>query len=373
MTQQEAPVAQRPGLRIGSIGGVPVYIGRTWPLIALLILVTFGPSVADARPDLGAGAYAVALAYAVLLLLSVLAHEAAHALVGRACGYSVSQIVADLWGGHTTYETADTSPGRSALVAVVGPLANGILAIVAWLLLRNVEPGVPGLLITAFIWTNAFVALFNLLPGLPLDGGFLIDSLVWKITGDRNIGLIAAGWCGRIVTVLVLGWIVVVPLVRHESPSLYQLLWGLMIGGFLWVGATQAIRSGTARRTVAAINIASVWRPSVLLPPAATVADTQAYATSVALVVADGAGRPVGLVDPSAVLSVPADVRSRTPVSAVATMQPFGWVVRARPEEPILAVVEAMQATGATTVAVQTPDGRIPGLVDLEALNRRVS
>lgn len=94
-----------PGLKIATLRGVPVYIGRTWPLIASVIVALFGPQVHRLHPEWGLGGYLLALAYAVLLLVSVLFHEAAHALAGQACGYRVNRIVADLWGGHTTYDT----------------------------------------------------------------------------------------------------------------------------------------------------------------------------------------------------------------------------------------------------------------------------
>ncbi|HXR67799.1 MAG TPA: peptidase M50, partial [Dermatophilaceae bacterium] len=113
-----------PGLRIATIGGVPVYIARSWPVIAVLIVATFGPQVALANPDLGPRAYVVALAYALLLLASVLAHEAAHAVVATRARYRVNRVVADLMGGHTAYDTVTARPGASALVAVAGPAAN---------------------------------------------------------------------------------------------------------------------------------------------------------------------------------------------------------------------------------------------------------
>src|SRR5471032_2027670 len=94
------------GLRLATVGGVPVYIGRSWSFIVVIIVVTYGPQIADGRPDLGLGAYAVALAYAGLLLVSVLAHEAAHAVVATRSGYRVNRVVADLWGGHTAYDSS---------------------------------------------------------------------------------------------------------------------------------------------------------------------------------------------------------------------------------------------------------------------------
>ena len=233
------PSQPSPGLKVATLGGVPVYIGRTWPVIAVIIVVTFGPSISRSRPDLGIRAYLVAAAFSVLLLVSVLAHEAAHAVVATRFGYRVNRVVADLWGGHTAYDTAQSRPGPSALVAVVGPAANGAIALAGWLLADRVPGGVPALLVGAVVWTNGFVALFNLLPGLPLDGGFLVDALVWRVTGNRDLGLIAAGWCGRVVTVLVLGWALLLPFLRGYPPSLFTVVWAGVIGAFLWGGADQ--------------------------------------------------------------------------------------------------------------------------------------
>ena len=107
------------GWRIGSLAGIPVYLGRSWPIIAVLIVVVFGPNLA--RPDRGASyGYLLAAGYAVLLLVSVLVHEASHALAARWRGHPVSRIVADVWGGHTVYDATRSSPTTTALVAVVG-------------------------------------------------------------------------------------------------------------------------------------------------------------------------------------------------------------------------------------------------------------
>jgi Zn-dependent protease/CBS domain-containing protein len=365
-----------PGLRIGSIAGVPVYLGRTWPVIVLVVLVTFGPLVASARPDLGVRAYGVAVAYALLLLVSVLVHEAAHAVVGRARGYAVSRIVADLWGGHTAYDATESSPGDSALVAVAGPVANLLLAGAGWLCTPAVPAGVPVLLAGAFVWTNAFVAVFNLLPGLPLDGGFLVDALVWKLTGNRDKGLVAAGWCGRVLTVLVVLWLLGRPLLQGQQPSVFDLAWGIFIGGFLWVGATQAIRGGRTRLLLSSILIGSVWRPVSVVPVRGTVADVVALAVTGqagrTVVVVDDRGTPLGAVDHDAVRAIPAAAQPLTPVSAVLSARPAGWVVDATAEDPITEVVGVMQDLGVRAVPIRDRHGVIGAAVHVEDLAGRL-
>jgi Zn-dependent protease len=368
-----------PGWHLATIGGVPVYIGKSWPFIALFIAATYGPGVVNSRPDLGVGAYVVAVAFAVLLLISVLAHEASHALVATRMGYRVNRVVADLWGGHTAYDSSSARPGASALVAIAGPAANALLAAVGWLAMSAVPLGITSLLVGAIVYANAFVAGFNMLPGLPLDGGFLVDSLVWRITGSRESGLIAAGWCGRAVTVLVVLWFVGWPLLNGQPPDLFNVLLGVFIGSFLWVGATNAIRGGRGSRLLAGIRIDSVWRPAAVLPARASAAQALALRGGgpggTAVVVEDDGRRAIGLVDDEALGAIPEQSLGGVSVTAVMRLQPDGWVVEATPDQSIAAVVVAMQHLGIGAVPVRGRDGRITGIVlssDLEAaLSRR--
>lgn len=357
-------VTRRPaGWRVGSLAGVPVYLGRSWLVILVVIALVFGPVVRQVVPALGTAAYLVAGGFAVLLLLSVLVHEGAHALVGRACGYRVNRIVADFWGGHTTYDSTDSTPGRSALVAIAGPLANGLLAGLAWLLLQVLPGGVPWLVAVAFTYANGFVALFNLLPGLPLDGGFLVDSLVWRITGSRGTGMVVAGWCGRVVTAGLLVWALGPTFLWGQPLTLTRVLWVVLIGSFLWIGAGDAIRVGQARRVFESITVGSVCRPAAWVPLGATVGDLPPVAPGVDLVAVDPAGRPVGILDREALARVPGVLYATTPVVTVLRRQPEGWVVTARPEDPVTDVVVAMQRLRTPVVAVRTPDGGLLGLV----------
>ncbi len=363
-----------PGWRLATIGGVPVYLGRSWPVIAVIIVATFGPGVASSRPDLGLGAYAVAAAYAVLLLVSVLAHEAAHAVVATRAGYSVHRVVADLWGGHTAYNSANARPGASALVAIAGPAANALLALLGWLALPQITGDMTSLLVGAMVYTNGFVAAFNLLPGLPLDGGFLVDSLVWRITGSRESGLIAAGWCGRAVTLLVVlafvGW----PLLNGQPPDLFNLVWAFFIGSFMWVGATNAIRAGRGSRLLAGIRIDSLWRRAETLPSRASAAQAMSLRAGgpggTVVIVEDDWRNPIGLLDDEALAAIPEQALGAVLVTSVMRQQPDGWVVQADPDQSIEPVVMVMQRLGIGAVPVRGPDGRIGGIVlvgDLEA------
>jgi Zn-dependent protease len=381
----ENSTRQTPGLRLATIGGVPVYIGRSWPIIAVVIVAIYGPSVANSRPDIGAvGAYAVGVGFALLLLVAVLAHEAAHAVLATRLGYRVNRVVADLMGGHTAYDSVTERPGVSALVAVAGPAANAGLALAGWLAQDAVPEGVPSVMVGATFYINASLAAFNLLPGLPLDGGYLVESLVWRATGSRERGLIAAGWCGRAVTVLVVLWFAVRPLLEGQRPDLFSMGWVFYIGFFLWMGAGNAIRSGRGGRLLAGIRIDSVWRRATSLPAQASVANALVLRDAgpggpggTAVVVEDEQGNAIGLLDEEALARIPEQSRDYVSVTAAMHRQPDGWVVEAAPHESITTVVVAMQTLGIGAVPVRGPDGRIVGIVlagDLQAaLSRRAA
>lgn len=385
MTAGAGP-SQGYGWRLGAVHGIPVFIGRSWPIIAAVVVLTFGPQVRD--PVGGQGGvfgYAVAVAYALLLLLSVLTHEAAHAVTARRFGYRVDRVVADLWGGHTVYEASAARPGASAAIAVVGPAANLALALVASVVHGAVGAGVPGLLLGALAWTNLFVGLFNLLPGLPLDGGYLVDALVWRVSGDRNRGLIVAGWSGRLLTVAVVVWFVARPLLQGEPPSLFTIVWAGLVGAFLWAGATNAIRSGTSRRVLENVPLARVLRPVHVAgtwePVAAVLSrlgGLPAATGGPTVVAVEPGGSPVGLVDLHALASVAPARRGEVPVAAVVTRQPDGWVVVVPdPQADVSAVVAAMVtsrpgrdgASGPRVVLAVGPGGQVLGTVSVDDLN----
>ncbi len=360
------------GWRIATVGGVPVYLGRSWPIIVIFVVVTFAPVIDVGRSDVYR--YSVALAYAILLLFSVLAHEAAHAVVARRFGMRVDRVVADLWGGHTVYQSDNSRPGSSAAIAVAGPIANGVVAGLAWVGFSAADGLTARLLLFALFATNAFVAVFNLLPGLPLDGGYLVEAVVWKVTRDRNTALVVAGWLGRIVTIVVAAWFIVRPMVSGQRPELMSIVWIAFVGAFLWNGATQAIRTGRIRGRLAVVPVATVVAPTVTTSYAGSVASALAAAARLSgpgyVVALDPAGRPLGLVDQAAVSAVPADQRMDTPVAAVVSVQPATWVVTARPDQGVTELVEVMQSTRLSLLVLVDDGGTVLGVVTADAVGQ---
>ena len=385
------------GWRIGAIRGIPVYLGRSWPVIAIVVVLTFAPNVSTSTGEYGGVfGYAVAVAYAVLLLLSVLAHEAGHALVARRFGFRVDRVVADLWGGHTVYDSSTSRAGTSAVISVSGPLANLALAGIGYAVMEALDPdGVVGLLLFAVTLTNAFVGVFNLLPGLPLDGGYLVHALVWKVTGDRNRALIVAGWLGRVVTVVFVLWLVGRPLLLGQPPSLVTIVWCGLIGAFLWMGATSAIRAGQSRRVIERVPLARVLRPAMVVGVGDSVASVLARVDGAAsggrrdgdggwavggsgavapiVVVVGRSGEILGIANLDAARGIDGARQGQVSVEAVVGRQPDGWVVMVDSREgDVSGLVSAVAASGAAaplTLLAVTPAGEVLGTVTLADLS----
>jgi Zn-dependent protease len=355
---------------IGRVSGAPVILTPSWFLAAAVLTVLFAPTVQRLAPQLGREIYLVSFAFVLLLFGSVFLHEVAHALVARARGQRVTELAVTLWGGHTAYSGTSARPLDGFLISVVGPLTNLVLAVVFWLAFQAQSTfSVPALLLYAAAFSNAFVGFFNLLPGLPLDGGQILESAVWAATGSRTRGTVVAGWVGRAVAVGVVAWALLWPLTLGVRPDLWTVAWAALIGAFLWAGAGQAITAGRTREAMSGLTVRGLARPAVPVTSDASVAAVgrevaRAGGPHVLAVVVDTAGRPVGYVDPAAAAAVPPDVAETTPVGAVAVPVPAQATVDAGLAGQDMLAALALAGRQASVVPV-VEDGRVVGALEV--------
>ena len=197
------------GWQLFRVRGIPLRIHPTWFLILLAATLAFERHyrqiLAPTLPEVGL--WLVALATALLLFVSVLLHELGHALVALSQGVRVRSITLFLLGGVASVERECPTALGALAVALAGPLVSLTLALA---LLAGVHPAahqsvVLGEILTQLGVLNLVLALFNLLPGLPLDGGLVVKALVWQVTGSRRRGLMVANGCGRFLSFLALG------------------------------------------------------------------------------------------------------------------------------------------------------------------------
>ncbi|WP_233510222.1 site-2 protease family protein [Actinomadura craniellae] len=366
---------RRPGLLVGRPFGIPVYVSPSWFLVAFLITVLFEYQVRDVAS--APFSHLIAFAYAVLLYASVFVHELSHAVTARAMGLPVRAVTLHILGGDTAIERESPTPGRDFLIAFAGPVVNLVLAAIGLLVHLLVPlPPVARLLVDALTIANLLVGLFNLLPGLPLDGGRLVRAAVWKITGRARDGTIVAGWVGRGVALLTLagGALLASQRTTGGGYGWLALLWSALIASFIWVGASSAIQNERLRERIPLLNARRLARRATLVPGDTPLAEAIRRAQadgSGALVIADHDGTPTALVSEQAVHAVPEQRRPWTLTSEISRSLTPGLTLDADlAGEDLLQAVQQVQATEYLLVE---PDGRIYGVLSLGDLDREFS
>ncbi len=202
MTPTARPAART--LPLGRVLGVPVDIAPSWLLFFGLVVVLYGPTLGER--DGSVGGYLAAAAFAVLLLGSVLLHEVGHCVAARLLRLRVRRITVSFLAGLTEITDPPPTPGRAFAVSGAGPLVSVLLAAAgfAGLALLPDVGSTTRTVVGLFALSNAGLAVFNLLPGLPLDGGGLLRALVWRISGDPSTGTVVSAHAGRVLALAVL-------------------------------------------------------------------------------------------------------------------------------------------------------------------------
>ena len=233
------------GIRIGRVFGIDIAIHPSWFVIFALFTFSlatgFFPRAYSAWSP--AEAWIVAAVATILLFASVLAHELGHSLVARAQGIPVRNITLFLLGGVSTLEAEAASPGREALMAGAGPLVSLVIGLVSWVAasLLPAPQQVQAVLLYLGL-ANVALAVFNLLPGFPLDGGRVLRALLWWRSRDRVRATRGAAAVGRVVGYLFI------------ALGVLQILGGSPFGG-LWLGfigwvIVQGSRAGAAHEVM---------------------------------------------------------------------------------------------------------------------------
>ncbi|MDG4766238.1 site-2 protease family protein [Solwaraspora sp. WMMD406] len=306
--------------------GFPVHLNASVLLLAILVTVVYAEFVRG-QLDVGQPArYAVGLGFVVCLLGSVLLHELGHALTARRYGIGVRGITLEMLGGYTEMDRDAPTPKVDLLVSLAGPavsLVLGIVAVVAAVLLP--DQTLINQLAFQLAVANILVAVFNSLPGLPLDGGRALRAAVWAVTRDRHVGTEAAGWVGRVVAAGTAGLVVLLTLLGILSP--FGLIFMLLVSFTMWQGAGQSIRVARIGRRFPLVDLAALARPIFPVPSGTPLAEAQRRGADVGigpgrgeptLGVADSAGRLVALVDRAAAAAVPPERRAWVAVDTVA-------------------------------------------------------
>ena len=257
----------------------------------------------------------------MLLYLSVLLHEMSHALMAKRYGLPVKSITLHFLGGVTEIEGEPDTPRREFGVSVVGPLTSIAVGAVFAGLWFVTPDGLLLMAVEGLAGANLLVGVLNLIPGLPLDGGRVLRSAVWKVTGSPHTGTIVAGWGGRVAAVLALSYPLVIEVLTSRQPDLVDYLLAFVIATFLWGGASTAIISARLRRKLPTLRARSLARRTLAVPhdlPLSEAVRRAQQEQAGSIVVLDQHARPSGIVNEAALLATPEERRPWLPVEAVA-------------------------------------------------------
>jgi Zn-dependent protease len=360
-------------LRLGRIFGIRV--GLNWSLLVVFVLIAWSLATGLFRgetPGQSAGAYwTAAVVAAVLFLASLLAHELAHAVVAQRLGVNVEGITLWLFGGVARLSGAGETPRAELAITIVGPLTSLVLAALFWLVGQALG-GSSSLAAAAASWLgriNLILALFNLVPAFPLDGGRALRALLWARSRDLVRATVVAARAGRVFGFLLIALGIVQFLF---SGSVINGVWSVFLGWFLLTAARAEESDVLLRQALAGVRVGEVMTPNPVQAPdyisVAELIDRFVFAHRFATFpVHDLDGRLTGVVTMSGVRAVAAAARGSTRVRDIAC--PIADVAKADVGSPLVDVLGRTGGCSEGRVLVLSAD-RLVGILSPRDVSR---
>ncbi len=352
-------------IRLGKIFGIPVDIHYTWFIIFVLVTLTLSTQYFPRRYEWPTMCYwTMGVITSLLFFASVLLHELAHSLISRLQGIPVHRITLFLFGGVASITREAATPLGEFLMALAGPATSMVIAVFfgsLWLLTRYILRSGPLAAITGYLGLiNLSLALFNLIPGFPLDGGRLLRSFLWGVTGDyRRSTQIAIGFGRSIAMLFIIGG-VAWAITGHWLDG----IWLAFIGWFLENAASQSYRSLITREALRGVQVGELMsRECPLVPPSVSlnelVNDYILPQSRRCFFVHDGT-RMQGMVTLHHLKQVPKSRWDDVLVSEVAT--PFEEVTKVSASEDALKALELMDEKDVNQMPV-VENGEVVGMI----------
>lgn len=355
---------------IGRVGGIDIRIDPSWSVIAFLIAYSFFLVIELEFAALSTPSMIIlAGVMAIIFFVSVLLHELAHSWVAGARGVEVESITLFLFGGATKADLETKNPSDELMIAVVGPLTSLAIAGALWLTAVAFGSGTIGGFVSGRLgWINLALAVFNLVPGFPLDGGRVLRSLVWRRTGDIVRATRVAARGGQLVGY---GLIAIGVLEILFLGALVGGLWLIAIGWFLSQAAQASFLQMQVRRILSEVPASRIMSDGLVeIPDHISIQQAvDEYFMSHdfnAFPVSDGHDT-VALLTMSTVKGVPRDDWSTTTVGEVA--EPLDDSCTVSPSEPLDEVVGKLMGGDLRRVIV-VEDGHVKGIISPRDLTR---
>ncbi len=356
----------RGAIPVARLAGIRVTVDPTWFIIFLLVAyslaVGYLPQQLAAVPP--GVHWALGAALALLLFVSVLAHEMAHALVARARAVNVDEIMLFIFGGVAKLRGEPRDAKSEFLIAAAGPVLSITLG-AALLGIREL-PGLPEILVVGLFWLgfiNVALAVFNLVPGFPLDGGRILRAILWWRTGDFERATVGAAQTGKVIAALLMSLGVLMALATGNLTW----LWEAVIGWFLWTAASHSIRLARLRDAVEGVTVRDIMTERVPAVRAdqdvrVALAQTSHYEDDAQIAVIEADGTLVGVVRRDALAAAAEDDPGREARALADTADEDQLFA---PETPAEDMVVRLAGGG---IPLVVDGGRLLGTVDPRAL-----
>ncbi len=269
----------RSGFKIGRVFGIDIVIHGTWLIIFVLVVFSLSeelrlrqwPREWGKIPG-GIVPWAVGLLCSVIFFACLLLHEMSHSYVAKRSGLAIKKITLFIFGGIAEMSRDVDSPGLEFKMAIAGPAVNFVLFGFFYLFFRIALYAEAGVVLLAPLWLlwvlNLVIGVFNLLPGFPLDGGRVLRSIIWKLTGDMRLATRVASICGQICG----AGMITVGLFFFFRSQMYEIgwLWFVLIGFFLFQLARSSYKQTLVRLSTADTTVGDIMHTEVPLVEAST-------------------------------------------------------------------------------------------------------
>ncbi len=320
--------------------------------------------------------WVLATVFAVLFYASILVHELAHAAVARMAGFPVHDITLWVLGGYTSYERRSASAWREGLIAAAGPAITILLGLACrWAAdLPMVTDDRIYVLLRALGYSNVLLGIFNALPGLPLDGGAVLRAIIWRVTGNESRATIIASWAGRVVAVTVFVLPIYFAYQSGNGLDTGTLVFSLMIAAYLFQGASTSLARARLGSRIPDLNVRMFIKSAVQVDgstPLAQALRLRDDASASAIIVIDGYGSPVGIVQDHALAAVPVERRPWVPTSSVALSTTSNSVLNA--ELTGQEFISVLAHSGESEHLVMDEVGGVLGVLSTEDVERALS
>jgi len=360
------PQQRAPGLKIGHIFGIPIYLHPSWLIIFALITVMLGVQFTAQHPHWPpAERWTLGIVTSLLFFASVIFHEVSHSIVALHYKLPVRSITLFVFGGLSAIEKEPPSAGQEFKMAFAGPLSSLFLAGVFFVIWRYAHFGeFVGSMSYWLFEINLILGIFNLVPGFPLDGGRVLRAIVWGITKDYRKASKIASTSGRLIAYLM----ILVGIWQALEGNWFGGLWLAFIGWFLLEAAKETYVQVALRDSLDGVRTDDVMAREIPTVTRDTSIDEyihQVLRTGRRAHIVVGGERPSGIVSLQSARHVPREEWATTSVQAV--MVPMDKVQAAKPDEPVLQVLQRMQASDVSQMPVVS-DGHIIGMIGRDSI-----